>query len=150
MIDVERLVPGGILCAYSAWSHYGLTTQIPLSYCIAIERSRKVTLPEYPPIELFFLSKSVFELGVSETVIEGFQVKIYDMEKSVCDAVKYRNRIGIDVSRQCHAVGQAYGRTRKIYDLTGIKYSKQLSFTDVGALIRTHLQPYWDQLRSKN
>ena len=91
MVDVERLVPGGVLCAYSAWSYYGLTTQIPLAYCIAIERSRKVTLPEYPPIELFFLSKSVFELGVSETVIEGFQVKIYDMEKSVCDAVKYRN-----------------------------------------------------------
>ena len=31
--------------------------------------------------------------------------------------------------------------------LKRIKYSKQLSFTDVGALIRTHLQPYWDQLR---
>ena len=34
--------------------------------------------------------------------------------------------------------------------LKRIKYSKQLSFTDVGALIRTHLQPYWDQLRSGN
>ena len=100
MIDVERLVPGGVLCTYSAWSHYGLTTQIPLSYCIAIERNRKVTLPEYPPIELFFLSKSVFELGISGTVIEDFHVKIYDMEKSVCDAVKYRNRIGIDVSSE--------------------------------------------------
>ena len=100
MIDVERLVPGGVLCAYSAWSHYGLTTQIPITYCIAIERSRRVALAEYPPIELFFLSKSVFELGVSEAVIEGFQVKIYDMEKSVCDAVKYRNRIGIDVSSE--------------------------------------------------
>lgn len=33
--------------------------------------------------------------------------------------------------------------------LKRIKYSKQLSFTDVGALIRTHLQPYWDQLRSE-
>ena len=34
--------------------------------------------------------------------------------------------------------------------LKRIKYSKQLSFTDVGTLIRTHLQPYWDQLRPKN
>jgi len=34
--------------------------------------------------------------------------------------------------------------------LKRIKYSKQLSFTDVGALIRTHLLPYWDQLRSGN
>lgn len=100
MVDVERLVPGGVLCMYSAWSYYALTTQIPLSYCIAIERSRKVVLPEYPPIELFFLSSNVFELGVSEAEIERFKVKIYDMEKSVCDAIKYRNRIGIDVSSE--------------------------------------------------
>ena len=100
MVDVERVVPGGVLCMYSAWSYYALTTQIPLSYCIAIERSRKVVLPNYPPIELFFLSSNVFELGVSEAEIEGFKVKIYDLEKSVCDAVKYRNKIGIDVSSE--------------------------------------------------
>ena len=34
--------------------------------------------------------------------------------------------------------------------LKRIKYSKQLSFTDVGTLIRTQLQPYWDLLRPKN
>lgn len=100
MVDVERLVRGGVLCMYSAWSHYGLTTQIPVSYCIAIERSHKVTLPDYPPIEIFYLSKHIFELGISDAVIEGFKVKIYDREKSVCDAVKYRNRIGIDVSSE--------------------------------------------------
>ena len=31
--------------------------------------------------------------------------------------------------------------------LKRIKYSKQLSFTDVGTLIQARLQPYWDQLR---
>jgi predicted nucleotidyltransferase component of viral defense system len=34
--------------------------------------------------------------------------------------------------------------------LKRIKYSKQLSFTDVGTLIRTQLQPYWDQLCPNN
>ncbi len=34
--------------------------------------------------------------------------------------------------------------------LKRIKYSKQLSFTDVGALIRTQLQPYWEQLCPNN
>ena len=100
MIDVGRLVPCGVLCMYSAWAHYGLTTQIPLSFCVAIERSHKVTLPEYPPIEIFFLSKNIFELGISDAVIEGFHVKIYDIEKSVCDAIKHRNRIGVDVSSE--------------------------------------------------
>lgn len=33
--------------------------------------------------------------------------------------------------------------------LKRIKYSEPLSFTDVGALILTHLQPYWEQLRPK-
>lgn len=100
MVDVDRLVPGGVLCMYSAWSYYGLSTQIPLSYCIAIEHSRKVVLPQFPPIELYYLSSKVFELGVTEAVIEGFTVKIYDLEKSVCDAIKYRNRVGIDVSSE--------------------------------------------------
>ena len=34
--------------------------------------------------------------------------------------------------------------------LNRIKYSTPLSFTEVGALIRTHLQPYWNQLRPRH
>ena len=29
--------------------------------------------------------------------ISGYKVHITDMERSVCDAVKYRNKIGLDV-----------------------------------------------------
>ena len=100
MIDVETLVPGGVLCLYSAWSHHELTTQIPQAYYIAVERSRKIILSDFPPIELSFMSKNVHELGVEETDIDGFKVKVYDLEKSVCDAIKYRNKIGLDVSSE--------------------------------------------------
>lgn len=31
---------------------------------------------------------------------KGYRVKIYDLEKSVCDAVKFRNKIGVDVSSE--------------------------------------------------
>ena len=34
--------------------------------------------------------------------------------------------------------------------LKRIKYGKQLPFTDVGALIRTQLLPYWDLLRPQS
>ena len=34
--------------------------------------------------------------------------------------------------------------------LNRIKYSTPLTFTEVGALIRTHLQPYWNQLRPRH
>lgn len=29
--------------------------------------------------------------------IDGFHVRVYDMERCVCDAVKFRNKVGIDV-----------------------------------------------------
>ncbi|MBR4916408.1 MAG: hypothetical protein IKZ45_04935 [Fibrobacter sp.] len=97
MIDVEAIVPGGILCMYSAWAYYALTTQVPPQYDIAIKRGRKVVVPEYPPITLHNLSDSSLNLGVTTATISGFSVKIFDVEKCVCDAVKFRNKIGIDV-----------------------------------------------------
>ena len=29
-----------------------------------------------------------------------YKVQIYDLEKSVCDAIKFRNKIGVDVSSE--------------------------------------------------
>lgn len=98
MIDVETLVPSGVLCLYSEWSYHELTTQIPQAYHIAVERTRRITLPMFPPIELSFMTQKAYELGVVEVEIDSFEVKVYDLEKSVCDALKYRNKIGLNVS----------------------------------------------------
>lgn len=97
MIDVERIVPRGVLCLYSAFAHYGLSTQVPSATCIAIEAKRKVRLPEYPPIDLYFWKKENLEFGITQKSISGYDVLITDMERTVCDAVKYRNKIGLDV-----------------------------------------------------
>ncbi|MDY4851884.1 MAG: type IV toxin-antitoxin system AbiEi family antitoxin domain-containing protein [Prevotella sp.] len=97
MIDVQRIVPNGVLCLYSAFAHYGLSTHVPAATCIAIDAKRKVRLPEYPPIDLYYWKKENLEFGVVEKEISGYKVLITDMERSVCDAVKYRNKIGLDV-----------------------------------------------------
>lgn len=97
MIDVERIVPHGVLCLYSAFAHYGLSTQVPSATCIAIEAKRKVRLPEYPPIDLYFWKRDNLEFGVVQKVISGYTVLITDLERTVCDAIKYRNKIGLDV-----------------------------------------------------
>ena len=97
MIDVERIVPHGVLCLYRAFAHYGLSTQVPSATCIAIEAKRKVRLPEYPPIDLYFWKKENLEFGVIQKNISGYFVLITDFERTVCDAVKFRNKIGLDV-----------------------------------------------------
>ena len=100
MIDLEKIIPEGVLCLYSAWAHYGLTTQIPQGFYVAIPRKRKITLPDYPPIILNYWDRSIYGVGIVRRQIDNFEIPIYDMEKSVCDAIRYRNKIGIDVSSE--------------------------------------------------
>lgn len=97
MIDVERIVPGGVVCLYNAFRYHNLSTQVPSSTCIAIEAKRKVVLPDYPIIELYYWKKDYLKLGVSKKKVNGYKVYITDLERTVCDAVKYRNKIGLDV-----------------------------------------------------
>jgi predicted transcriptional regulator of viral defense system len=97
MIDVEAIVPGGILCLYSAWHHYGMTTQIPDAFYVAIDRKRKIMLPEILDINLVYQSVQLLNIGKTTAIIEGIEVEIYDKERCLCDAIKYRNKIGIDV-----------------------------------------------------
>jgi len=97
IIDIERIVPNGVVCLYSAFMHHGLSTQVQAAVCVAIEAKRKVILPEFPPIALYYWKKENLDFGVAETEIGGFKMRITDLERTVCDAVKYRNKIGLDV-----------------------------------------------------
>ena len=123
MVDVERIVPGGVLCLYSAWEHYGLTTQLPGSIYVAVEKHRKVVVPEFPPITLCYWEQKYYEMGVEEAEIVGIKLHIYDMERSVCDAVRFRNKVGLDVMTE---VLRAYLRRkdRNISRLT--EYAKKM------------------------
>ena len=100
MVDIEAIVPGGVLCLYSAWSHYKLTTHVPNAFYVAISRSRKIILPKFPVIRLVFQRSELLEIGKVKENIQGFHIWITDIERSVCDSVKYRNKIGIDVMNE--------------------------------------------------
>ncbi len=134
MYDVERIVPGGILCSYSAWAHYNLTTQIPYGIFIAIRRGRKVRLPDFPPITLCSVSKDLLNLGVTKSIVGGYECSIYDVERCVCDAIKVRNKIGIDV---CSEIVNEYLKrpSRNLVLLT--EYAKKLR---VEATLRKYLE----------
>ena len=97
LIDVEAIIPGGVLCLFSAWNVHGLTTSLPQAYHVAVKRGRKITLPTFPKIELHHITDTMFDIGVEELVVSGYHIHIYNKERCVCDAVKYRNKIGMDV-----------------------------------------------------
>ena len=123
MIDVEKIVPGGILCLYSAWNFYEMTTQTPSAYFIAINRDRKVVVPDFPDIQLVYQNANILSIGCIETQIQDFKVSIYNKERCVCDAIKYRNKIGIDVMAEVlSSYLKASGRNIELLR----KYAEQL------------------------
>ncbi len=134
MLDIDVLVPSGVLCMYSAWEHYELTTQIPSAFCIAIPRKRKLVLPEFPPVTLYYWSDHLLEFGTTTEEVHGHKVRVTGLERSVCDAIKYRNKIGLDV---CAEILKAYlHRTdRNIAKL--IEYAKKLR---VAATLKKYLE----------
>jgi predicted transcriptional regulator of viral defense system len=96
-IEASHIVPSGIFCMYTAWAHYGLTTHVAPEYHMAVLKSLRIRVPDYPPIKLYFWNASTFDLGLSVININGAQVRMYDLERSVCDAVKFRNKTVADL-----------------------------------------------------
>lgn len=97
MIDIESLVPDGIVCLWSAWNIYGLTTSMPQAFHVAIKRDRRVTVPSFVKVKLHHYIEDVLNIGIVSMLIDGYTFRIYDVERCVCDAVKFRNKVGIDV-----------------------------------------------------
>ena len=128
MIDIERIVPSGIVCLYNAWAYHQLSTVVPPYFCVAIEAKRKVAIPPTLPIELYYCKKENLTFGVMDAEISGCNVRITDMERSVCDAVRYRNKTGMEV---CSEVIRNYlkKRDRNLSRLS--EYAKQLRVANI-------------------
>jgi len=128
MIDVEAVVPGGVLCLFTAWNVYNLTTTVPQAYHIAVKRGRKVKDITFPKIQIHHVSSEIFDLGAECQNIRGYDVRIYDKERCVCDAIKYRNKIGIDV---CAEVLNEYLNLRERNIPKLMQYAKVLRVENI-------------------
>jgi hypothetical protein len=68
---------------------------------VAIPRKAKVsTLPVWPELNVCYFTDERFEAGV-QTIDDGNNCfRIYDMEKTVVDIVFYREKIGIEETKE--------------------------------------------------
>lgn len=97
----EAYAPKGVICLLSAAVYYNLTTFIPDAVDVAIPRKAKMsTIPDWPQINVHHYTNERHELGV-KTVKEGKnEFRIYDMEKTVVDIVFYREKVGIEETKE--------------------------------------------------
>lgn len=97
-LDAQKAIPQGNICFHSAMEYYELSTVNPIKIQMAIPRKSNVTLPDHPPVELFYLTDWYYELGIVVIYIRGEKVRIYSPEKTVCDCIRYKKKIGSDLA----------------------------------------------------
>lgn len=122
LVLVAKRIPQGVVCLISALSYYELTTQIPHFVYIAIPRTSRLPQPSYPPLRCFWYSQSAYETGVETILIGGCPVKIYNIEKTLADCLKFRQKIGMDVVLEAFKEYWRKGNTDldKLYDYAKI------------------------------
>jgi hypothetical protein len=113
-LDVTAAYPKAVITGLSALFYYNLTTFIPHSVYIAIPRGGNVPKIIYPPVEVCSLTKPFFELGITEVKRGPYSFRIYNRERAVCEAFRFRNKIGIDIAKE---VITGYIRDRKNRDI---------------------------------
>ena len=91
-------IPNGVICLVSALAYHGLTTTMPKEIWVAIPRNAYAPVMGQP-CRFIRMGDGIHQAGV-ETVKLGRQgnLRIYGQAVSVCQALRYRERIGLDLA----------------------------------------------------
>lgn len=100
MIDVCMAMPKGVICLHSALSYYELTTSLPDRVMVALTRSQKPSRVDYPPVQIFYFSGKNSITGIRTIKTDSGIFKIYEVEKTMIDCFRYRNKLGLDIATE--------------------------------------------------
>ena len=96
---IKRLFPDAILCLDTALRYYGYSDRTPGEWHLAVDKysGRSRFNIDYPFAKPYYLEPSTLELGLTEGDIDGHTVRIYDRERTICDCLRYRNKMDKEI-----------------------------------------------------
>jgi len=98
LAEAAKLVPKGVICLASSLAYHELTDQIPAKVWIAI--GPKVWRPKflYPPARFAHFPSTHLRTGVERHTIDGVDVPIFGVAKTIADLFRYRRIVGVNVA----------------------------------------------------
>jgi len=91
-------VPHGVVCLLSALQYHSIGTQLPSQVWMAIDRRARRPALRYPPLRIVRYTGAALTDGAESHRVEGREVRVYNVAKTIADCFKYRNKIGLDVA----------------------------------------------------
>lgn len=94
-----ELIPEAILCRESALLYHGYTDRTPHYLNIALKRDSNKSKAKlsYPLVKAYYLDPQYLDVGLMEGDINGISVRVYNKERTICDVLKYSNKLDQEI-----------------------------------------------------
>ena len=104
---------------------HNMTDRIPLVYDITVPYNYSGNLLKNKNVSLKYVKKTLFNLGlINIKTINGLSVKCYDLERTICDIIKDKNKMDKEIYSKAL---KGYSKSNNKNLLNLIKYSKKLN-----------------------
>ncbi len=98
LAEAARRVPKGVISLISALRFHGLTTQLPNAVWMTLRHGARTPKMDAIRLEIVRATDPVWTVGIERHMIEGVEVPIYGVAKTVADCFKHRRQVGEDVA----------------------------------------------------
>ena len=98
LAEAARLIPNGVVSLVSALRYHELTTQLPHAVWMTIPHKARAPNVQGFRLEIVRATGDVLTAGVEHVGIEGVDVPIYGVAKTIADCFKHRRHVGEDVA----------------------------------------------------
>ncbi len=107
---------------------YGLSNRIPIKYDITVNQGYNGTLQRDNNVNLFYIKRDLLNLGLTTYMLDsGYEIKVYDLERTICDIIKNKNRLDQEVVNK--AIREYfYSNNKNVLKL--YEYAKKLKIYD--------------------
>ncbi|MHA1674753.1 MAG: type IV toxin-antitoxin system AbiEi family antitoxin domain-containing protein [Promethearchaeota archaeon] len=96
LFDISHIQSEGVFCLYTALNFYNLTSFMPKVYYFVVPRTNRIKLglKQYPIVVKKWIPK-YFNLGIIQFKLGKYSIRMYDIEKTICDCIRYKQKIGL-------------------------------------------------------
>lgn len=109
---VAARTPCAVVCLLSALAFHELTTEQPHEVWIALPPKTWQPKIVWPPLRVVTFSGTHFHEGVEHHKLEGVDVRVYGVAKTVIDCFRFRNKVGLEVALEALRDGLRKRRVR--------------------------------------
>lgn len=77
---------------------HDLSDRVPLVYHVTVPYEYSGILQKEENVIIHFVKRELLNLGVMDMISPfGVNIKVYDAERTICDIIKYRNKVDVEI-----------------------------------------------------